>query len=396
MSDTPPTSLTLDALTAATTDSGTAFRIRARLQPAGGVGDKVFPPTYAGDKEKPSEFRSRYAYEERFIDGKYKDTVLLDSVASQANRMELALLDARQRGTVGLPLLAVEFPEQLPDLGRISSLEAPHRVYDALLRDSMLGDKAFRESEVGRRLTDASPRDARAMFEHCPTALIFGAWDSTGPRGGLGNKFQRAVVSEVIGIGYVDGTKVRSRLDPVQASSQVGLTVPAGRKDQWTFSGTRPPSDVNHSNIPPSRDTEAGGVTFEYALHTAVLSLPALRKLRFGDWDDEKSNAARVLLAALGLLSITLQRRVGYDFRSRCTLVPEGPAPLELVATDGGTSAFSLSVADAIALLESASKRAGDAGVSWVTEDVVLTPMPKLVQLIEKSREHHAQGNAKD
>jgi len=31
-----------------------------------------------------------------------------------------------------------------------------------------------------------------------PTALIFGAWNSTGEGGGLGAKFPRAIVSEII------------------------------------------------------------------------------------------------------------------------------------------------------------------------------------------------------
>src|SRR5690606_42155589 len=68
--------------------------------------------------------------------------------------------------------------------------------YTTLFRSSTLDGPAFRASEIGRRLTDASPADARAMLEHCPTALIFGAWDSTGPRGGMSHKFQRTLRSE--------------------------------------------------------------------------------------------------------------------------------------------------------------------------------------------------------
>jgi len=39
--------LTIDMLRDAVEDDA-AIRYRARLQPAGGPGDKVFPPTYAG------------------------------------------------------------------------------------------------------------------------------------------------------------------------------------------------------------------------------------------------------------------------------------------------------------------------------------------------------------
>lgn len=396
---TKTTSLTLEILQQAVTGDGAAFRLRTRLQPAGGPGDKVFPPTYA-EGQDGKKHDTRYATEVRVIDGQRKPSVLLDSVASQANRMEMALLEGRRRGEIRLPLVAVDFEASFPDLGRISALEAPHRVYDAILRDATLDGTAFRGSEIGRRLTDASPADARAMFEHCPTALIFGAWDSTGPLGGMGHKFQRAMVSEIVGIGFEPGSKVGSRLDPLQVAASVRIDIPKDDSDNWSVDtqgkSKQRPSEVNHSNIAPTRDAEAGGVTFEYALHTAVLSLPALRRIRFGAWDADKSNAARTVLAALGLLALVLQRREGYDFRSRCALVPETPSQLEYVRADGTTQLLAISIDDARAAYEKALAQAKKAGVTWIEEDVVLQPMPKLVQLIKASREAHRAGATAD
>lgn len=388
-----PTPVTLSTLTDAIVGDGTAFRLRLRLQPAGGPGDKVFPPTYAKGQDG-KEHETKYATEHRVVDGEPKPTVLLDSVAAQANRMELALLEARNRGEISLPLIAVDFGAEFPDLGRISALEAPHRIYDAILRDSTLEGTAFRASELGRRLTDASPADARAMLEHCPTALLFGAWDSTGPRGGMGHKFQRTLVSEVVGIGFTAGSKVGSRLDPLQIAAGVRLAIPKDDSDAWSVDdkGKQRPSEVNHSNIAPTRDDEAGGVTFDYALHTAVLSLPALRRLRFGDWDSARSDAARVLLAALGLLTIALQRGAGYDFRSRCTLVPEAPADIELVVADGTVEALSLTTDNARSIYDAAIDHAHQTGATWAPDDVTLQPMPKLVQLVRASRELLAAG----
>lgn len=396
---TQATPLTFDTIQQAVRGDGAAFRLRTRLQPAGGPGDKVFPPTYAEGQDGKNKHDTRYATETRVIDGQHKPSVLLDSVASQANRMELALLEARQRGEIRLPLMAVDFRTSFPDLGQITSLEAPHRVYDAIFRDATLGGEAFRASEIGRKLTDASPSDARWMLSHCPTALIFGAWDSTGPRGGSGNKFQRALVSEVMGIGFEAGSKVGSRLDPLQISASVGIEFPKEDKNSWQIDEKKgklkqKPSDVNHSNIAPTRDEEAGGVTFEYALHTVVYSLPALRRLRFGDWDAGKSNAARTLLAALGILALLMQRRTGYDFRSRCALVPEQPAALEYVTADGSAQQLAVSVDEARKLYEQAIVAAKAAGVSWVEDDVILQPMPKLVQLIQASRDVQRLGGA--
>ena len=81
----------------------------------------------------------------------------------------------------------------------MSSLEAPHRVADALFRDSLLDGVMFRKSDTGRVLDTADVRNAAGLFGLCPTALVFGLWDSTGPRGGLGAKFQR--VDDFVGQG---------------------------------------------------------------------------------------------------------------------------------------------------------------------------------------------------
>ncbi len=73
--------LTIDLLERAVSGEAVAIRAVTMLEPAGGPGDKIFPPTYT--REGRSE--TKYALEERLIDGKTTATVLLDSVASQAN-----------------------------------------------------------------------------------------------------------------------------------------------------------------------------------------------------------------------------------------------------------------------------------------------------------------------
>ena len=147
MNETTPV-LELDRLHEAVTGSAAAFRCRRRLQPAGGEGDKVFPPTFAG---------AVYAFEARRVPGREGPVtcVLLDSVQSQANRMELALQDAIDAGNIKMPLLVVDFSEHGPTgdieadkkagklidaVGKITSLQVPHRLADAILRDSELGD----------------------------------------------------------------------------------------------------------------------------------------------------------------------------------------------------------------------------------------------------------------
>ena len=294
--------------------SGAAMRCRTKLQPAGGEGDKIFPPTYAG---------AVYAMEMRRLPG-YDEPVrcvLMDSVQSQANRIEEALQDAVDDKAIELPVVEVDFNDipivepgsdeegLFEPIGRITSLEAPHRVADAILRDSELDGVLFRKTDEGRKLSQATLRNATPLFELCPTALVFGIWDSTGPKGGLGVKFQRALVSEIIGVDASLGVKTSSRMDPLAIQLKAGPAY-QGKNGEWTLNKDEArlekkkpvlegkdgkPSEINHGNIAPSlsdtgkdplgdgseRQYLAGGVTIAYAEQTTVLSLPALRRLRF-------------------------------------------------------------------------------------------------------------------
>ena len=94
---------------------------------------------------------------------------------------------------------------QLDAIGSLAQRQLDNT--DALLRDSMLGELRFRASKDGREFTEAAPHNATAVYRLCPTALVFGMWDSTGPKGGQGAKFQRALVSEIVGVGVEFGRK---------------------------------------------------------------------------------------------------------------------------------------------------------------------------------------------
>jgi CRISPR-associated protein Csb1 len=143
------TTLNLELLKKAVWGEYVAIRRITRLEPQG---DKIFPPTYEGGK---------YATEERQVrleNGAVEtvETVLLDSVQSQANRMELALLQAQRNKRIKIPFLEVDFSSGtndpiLTEIGRITALEAPHRMCDAIFRDSMHNGQRFRESELGAK-----------------------------------------------------------------------------------------------------------------------------------------------------------------------------------------------------------------------------------------------------
>jgi len=384
-------------------ESAAAFRRRRTLQPVGGRGDKIFPPTYPGEGRNA---QPRHVFERRRIDGREVVCVLIDSVQSQANRLEEALLQSAKAGQIELPRLVVDFPSSgLNAVPEISSLEAPHRIYDAILRDSLLDGVPFRESDTGRRIRQTTMHDASAILEISPTALLFGAWNSTGEGGGLGAKFARAIVSEIIGIDVpaeetasaggaasgelqTAGRRTGSRIDPLGIIRSVEVYKSdtdwdtseraAGKKAKRVR-----PSEINHGNIAPS--VQALGVTCDYAQQTAVITLAGLRRLGFGS-DAARNRAARAYLAALGLLALAEADAQGYALRSRCDLVCDGDAPLELVRFDGKAAAVDLDLKAARSVYAAAYQGARSAGFNLAGSPVVLKPQEKLVHIVRESQ----------
>lgn len=401
--------ISLSALRTAIAEHAAIRRIR-RLQPAGGAGDKLFPPTYPADRTTDPP---QHVFELRRVHDREAWCVLIDSVQSQANRMEEALLAAATDAVIPLPYILVDFSEaNLHPLERITSLDAPHRVYDAIIRDSLLDDVPFMESTAGRRLAAATPADATALLEISPAALVFGAWHSQGEGGGLGAKFPRALVSEIMGIDtpieavvrdrrtnrtepQTAGRRTGSRIDPLGVLRKVDVfKSPTGwnTDQQEAGKGAKKvrPSEINHGNITPT--VTPLGVTCAYAEHRAMLTLAGLRRLRFGG--DERDAAGRALLAALGLLAIAEQDARGYALRSRCDLVCEGAAALELVHADGTTDAVDLDLPEARALYGAAQADALQAGFEF--SPLILKPQPKLVEIVRRSRELALEGEGRD
>ena len=384
---------TYEGLLSAVAGTGAAFRSVTRLQPVGGEGDRVFPATYSD---------GRYAIEKRRIpdgdDVREVDCVLLNSVSSEANYAEEALLQAVRRGMIELPLIEVDFseanrtlPKRLPNL---TSLEVPHRLADAILRDSVLGDGTrFSKSSYAERWGGSNNWNATPVYELCPTALVFGMWGSPLKPGGLGAKFERAFVSEIVAVD-TGPIPVRTgfRIDPIGASKDVLV-----RKTRDGFEvvgkGGKRPSTINHGNIlyPKPGITLNGGVRCRHAEQTTVISIGALRKLRFqvgGAHRIEVDDAGRAVLAAIGLCAATLAAERGTSLRSRCHLWPVETRKWQFLDKPGkNPEEFELTGAEVAALLREAVAAAKATGLGWMDQKLELKPAPELVQLIRKSQE---------
>jgi CRISPR-associated protein Csb1 len=171
------------------------------------------------------------------------------------------------------------------------------------------------------------------------------------------------------------------------------------------------PSDINHGNVTPSvsRAKEAlhgpgkteiaprdrlmpGGITMRSARQTTVLSMAALRRLRFPAEGEAplpaRDEAARTVLAALGLVALTAARR-DYFLRSRCDLYAPRLSSFEIVSpgvSSEKAEKFSLDFEDAVRILDAALTAAETEplGLKWKTADELprIVPSKKLVGLI--------------
>ena len=364
-----------------------ALRCVRRLQPVGGQGDYVSPPTYLNEDNKAT-----HVFETRRVNNENIQCVLLDSVQSQANRLENALLDAVRTKNLKIPHVKVDFTEfeDVKDIGVITSMDAPHRIFDAIIRDSVMDDEDFLKTDVGKQISTATEKNALSLFSHSPTTLIFGGWNSTGDLGGNGPRFQRCIVSEIIGINIAKSNKPSSRQDPLKIEK---VDIHVSSKTNWGVEQIangkkQKPSEINHGNIAPSI-TELG-VTMDYALHTTVITLAGLRHLSFpnGKADPQSDSAAWSTLASLAVLAVFEQTGNGYSLRSRCDLRPETPnSGFELIHNDGTVEALKITRDDAASLFDESVALAKESGLAWNDEPLEATPQDRLVALVKKSRE---------
>jgi CRISPR-associated protein Csb1 len=271
--------------------------------------------------------------------------------------------------------------QELGDIGAITSLDAPHRIFDAIVRDSDLNGTKFTDTDEYKQLLLARTTNALQVFRLSPTSLVFGVWNSTGEGGGVGAKFARCIVSEIVGVGAAEGQKAAVRIDPLGIRATVKVV--GGPLDWSIATGAKGeknarPSEINHSTI-------------DYALHTAVITCAGLRRLKFPGFDQA---AAQTVLAALALVALTEQDLAGYPLRSRCDLIGSGKAPFEIVRFDGSTEEFELDANGAASLLREAVAAATASGLPWDKSPIRLTPQHRLVELVALSRAKALAGES--
>jgi CRISPR-associated protein Csb1 len=381
------------------------LRIRLKLQPLGGAGDTILPCTVAGGS---------YLIAPRRVLGHTDPVpgVVIDSVQSQANRLESALLEDIIAGNIFIPHVVTDFSsvnllKSVGREGRITCFDAPHRIFDAILRDSLLNGVHFPLSDIGLAILKASAANATALFDVSPSSLLFGSWDSTGVSGGLGEKYARCVVSELVGINALEGIRGGTRIDPL--NSEKGQSPEKILKDTgddlWKqLKASRKkfdkPSELNHSSVPWGNDTKThGGVTVDYVQQTTTVSFAALRQLAFpvqGKPTSETSAAAHSVLAAIALHAVALNTESGWHLRSRCDLIPADGESLrcEILSGTGSPHHLPLDSASTRKLLEASIIAAKAAGLPWRDSPIELKPSAALQKLVIASQNAHRSSTA--
>jgi CRISPR-associated protein Csb1 len=368
-----------------------ALRLRCRLQPAGGPGAKVMPPTYAGDSGPT------YITERRRIADTEHDCVLLDGSASEANRIESLIGEGVRSGEIPLPTIEVNQKE----FGRRSGLDFSHRCFDSWIEDAHLDGQRFGESEIFKRLSSSPSRHSlTAMIETFPVGILLGCWASRkkDPQGTT--RLARILTSEILAVDAVMGSRPASRIDCHHVSSAVKLTRTADTSIDRFEIATDPadgkprkdaenPSTFGYGNVTPSFASH-GGITMGYAIQTAIVSLPALRECGFPDDDGQRNTerdvAGRMMLATLALRMLALQVEHGYDLRSGCLLVPGEEPTIELVGRLGRTVAsWTLIDLHTNRLLDQAIAAGRKHGLLWDGQRVALQASEVQLALLRQS-----------
>lgn len=369
--------------------------IRTRLEPLGGPGATVKPAVYAG---------GHYQIDRRwFGDDSARepvDTIVIDNVPSQANRLEAAL--ERLRAVLGLPeivldLSDLDLPPHLPD--SLSIFRFPHRQADAYLRDSLLDGKPFPKTEIGTAIMDATAEKPIALMQWCPQALLFGFWQSHLGKKRSQAKLARSWVSEIVGyrpasystrvLGLKGDplnltTEEKVQYDPddtsdwqlLEGSEKVG-----GRKQKESL------AELGHGQVPVS-DAEAAlaGVSFYEIEQLSTVSFAALRRIWFGE--AEANASGRALLAALGLVAHSAAFGRSFSLRSGCELSAES-ASWRWLGTEQDAEVPPLEVAGAADMFGDCVERAARAGLpvasKWPAKPLQIKPNEQLAKVIGRT-----------
>ncbi len=268
-----------------------ALHLKQKLLPVEGDGGVIFPPTYADIGYNIDELS----------DG--TKVALIDSVGSQANRMEPIFKQEPYSNLV--PQIEIEYGNQ-DTKKNLSIFEVGHRLGDAVIRSSGLAEEAGGAFESFLNSGDAS-----ALAKLAPSSLVFGVWDSRGTQA----KFPR-IVQSVIRAWDVDVLTRSAQYNPAldyaafDVFSEDEKKKAEGKKES-------PLAQRGFVHVPATGSH--GGVVVRGAIERDVtVNLVVLRRL---EGDENTTQALRQYILGLSLVAATAP--LDFFLRQGCLLVPD-------------------------------------------------------------------------
>ncbi len=302
-----PISLTFETINAWADDvqGPVALHLKQKLLPVEGEEGVIFPPTYAD---------ADIGYNiDTLSDG--TKVALIDSVGSQANRMEPIFKNGAYSKLV--PQIEIGYGDE-NDQNSVSIFEVGHRLGDACIRSSDLGGEVKKAFEAFLNLGDAS-----TLAKLAPTSLVFGVWDSRNTQAKLPR-----IVQSVIRAWDVDPlTRLAQYNPPLDYAALEVFSEEEKKKAEGDKKNPLAQRGFVHQPVPSSH----GGVRVRSAIERDItVNLVALRQLKGGN----TQNLRRYIL---GLSLVTATVPLDLFLRQGCLLVPdtEMPSQWELIERDG-------------------------------------------------------------
>ncbi len=284
-------------------DNGPAAIVMVReLEPVEGREAWIFPPTFArSESDEDSDGESKGGYQ---IDdlGAGRNVCLLDSIGSQANRMEPIFKDETYKSLV--PQVTVKMDGE----NRLNLLDLGHRAADAAIRFTDKGEDLFK---AFRALSDSN--DCTELARIAPTSLVFGVWDSRGTQ----VKTPRIVRSIIRAYDVKEARRsatYRASYDYV-ANDLINekFDKGSGKKNALSQEGFK---------YSLATDTHGGVMVLGSIKQEAIINLVSLRSLS----NDSK---VRCYLLGLALLSLSYRDQRCFNLREGCLLKAKSPDDFE-------------------------------------------------------------------
>lgn len=314
-----------------------AIVMRQPLKPVEGENAIIFPPTYADIGYNIDSVKNEEGTETRNV-------CVIDSVGSQANRMEPIFKETPYSEFIPTVKVKIEKTGEL-----INLLDVGHRIADAVVRFSDLSD------EIKEAFQKAGNGNAMPLAKLAPTSLVFGCWDSRD----TGVKLPRIVRSTIRATNVDELTRSATYFVPTNYAEAGAIT--DKEAEEAETAAVSKPAKASTAGLANALSIGSPGGVFlgsdSELLREGVLSLSALKRLNANTV--EESLVLKKYILGLALVAFTAPQDPLLRMGCELTGDPENPAKWELVKTDGTRTSFEITNDEVLTFIKEAARKFG-------------------------------------